>query len=150
MTHKIESELQLTQPLTSLARELVLNVYRTDQFLTARLEAALRPGDLRIDEFNVLRIIRGGGVEGHPRAEIEKRMVHSPERLLAIVHKLKTRGLIQGTLKLAITAAGRELLASVDPAFDAATEESVAWIGADRIRAVIEVLESIRGGPYAG
>ena len=150
MTHKIEGELQITQPLTSLARELVLNVYRTDQVLTARLEAALRPGDLRIDEFNVLRIIRGGGAEGHPRAEIEKRMVHSPERLLAILHKLKTRGFIEGTLKLAITAAGRDLLASVDPAFDAAIEESVAWIGADRIRAVIEVLESIRTGPDGG
>lgn len=125
-------------------------MYRTDQFLTACLEAALRPGDLRIDEFNVLRIIRGAGAEGHPRAEIEKRMVHSPERLLAIIHRLKTRGLIDGTLKLAITAAGHDLLASVDPAFDAATEESVAWIGADRIRAVTRVLESIRTGQNAG
>lgn len=150
MSHKIESEIQLTQPLTSLARELVLNIYRTDQFLTARLEAALRPGDLRIDEFNALRIIRGGGAAGHPRVEIEKRMVHSPERLLAILHKLKTRGLIEGTLRLSITKAGEALLTSVDPAFEAAIEESAAWIGADRIRAVIEVLESIRSGPKGG
>ncbi len=147
MSHKIESEIQLSQPLTSLARELVLNIFRTNQFLTARLEAALQPGDLRIDEFNVLRIVRGGGAGGHPRAEIEKRMVHSPERLLAILHKLKTRGLIEGTLRVSITSAGLALLTSIDPAFEAAIEESTARIGADRIRAVIEVLESIRTGP---
>jgi hypothetical protein len=150
MSHKIERELQLTKPLPSLARELVLNIYRTDQFLTECLEAVLRPADLRIDEFNVLRIIRGGGAEGHPRAEIEKRMLHSPERLLAILHKLKTRGLIEGTLRLALTPAGHTLLATVDPGFEGAIEDRVAWVGAERISAAIEVLESIRTGPGGG
>ncbi len=147
MPHKIERELQLTRPLPSLARELVLNIYRTDQFLTECLEAVLRPADLRIDEFNVLRIIRGGGAEGHPRAEIEKRMLHSPERLLAILHKLKARGLIEGTLRLSLTPAGHTLLETVDPGFEGAIEERVAWVGAERISAAIEVLEAIRTGP---
>lgn len=147
MTHKIEQELQISKPLASLARELVLNVYRTDQFLTARLEEVLRAADLRIDEYNVLRIIRGGGAEGHPRTEIEKRMIHSPERLLAIIHKLKSRGFVEGTLRIAITKAGLDLLSATDPGFEGAIEEHVAWIGADRIRAVIDVLEMIRTGP---
>ena len=150
MTHRIEQELQISKPLASLARELVLNVYRTDQFLTGELEAVLRPADLRIDEYNVLRIIRGGGSDGHPRAEIEKRMIHSTERLLAILHKLRSRGLVEGTLRLAITRAGLDLLASTDPGFEGAIEDRVAWIGEERIRAVIDLLELIRGGPSAG
>ena len=150
MTHRIEQELQISKPLSSLARELVLNVYRTDQFLTAHLEEMLRPAELRIDEYNVLRIIRGGGAEGHPRAEIEKRMIHSPERLLAIIHKLKSRGLVAGTLRVAITKAGLDLLTATDPSFEGAIEERVAWIGADRMRAVIDVLDLIRTGPAAG
>ena len=150
MTHRIEQELQISKPLASLARELVLNVYRTDQFLTAHLEEVLRPADLRIDEYNVLRIIRGGGADGHPRAEIEKRMIHSTERLLAVLHKLKTRGLVEGTLRIAITRAGLDLLTAIDPGFEGAIEDRVAWIGEDRIRAVIDILELIRGGPAAG
>lgn len=147
MTHRIEQELQISKPLASLARELVLNVYRTDQFLTGKLEEVLRPADLRIDEYNVLRIIRGGGAEGHPRAEIEKRMIHSTERLLAVLHKLKSRGLVEGTLRIAITRAGLDLLSATDPGFEGAIEDRVAWIGEDRIRAVIDILELIRSGP---
>ncbi len=149
MPHKVEREIQLSRPLSSLAQELTLNVYRTDLHLTAVLEEVLRPADLRLDEFNVLRIIRGGGPEGHPRAEIEKRMVHAADRLLAILHKLKTRGLIEGTVRLSMTAEGQELLRSLDPAFQARIEERVGWIPEDRLRVAIEVLESIRGGPPA-
>jgi hypothetical protein len=102
--------------------------------------------ELQLDEFNVLRIVRGAGAAGHPRAEIERRMLHSADRLLAILHKLKTRGLVEGTLRLTATPAGLALLASVDAPFQAAVDERVGWIPADRLRVVIEVLESIRTG----
>jgi DNA-binding MarR family transcriptional regulator len=150
MPRQIERDLQLTRPVGSLAREAVLNLYRTEQFVTTRLEAALRPADLRLDEFNVLRIIRGGGAEGHPRPEIERRMLHSPDRLLAMLHKLKTRGLVEGTLRVSLTAEGAALLAKVDPGFEKALEEQLSWIPDERLRVAIEVLESIRNGPPAG
>ncbi len=149
MSHSIEREIQLSRPITSLARELTLNVFRTDQFLTQLLQGVLRAADLRLDEFNVLRILRGAGPAGHPRADVEQRMVHDPERLLALVHKLKGRGLIEGTLRLTITDAGRELLATLDAPFEGTLEDRVGWIDADKLRTAVEVLESIRQGPAA-
>lgn len=149
MSHSIEREIHISTPIASPARELSLNIFRTDQFLTQRLQEVLRPADLRLDEYNVLRILRGAGQAGHQRADIEQRMVHDPDRLLALLHKLKHRGLIEGSLRLVITDAGRELLSTLDGPFEATLEERIGWIPADKLRIAIEVLESIRSGPGA-
>jgi DNA-binding MarR family transcriptional regulator len=146
MSHSIEREIHISKPITSPARELTLNVFRTDQFLTQLLQAVLKPADLRLDEYNVLRILRGAGEAGHQRTDIEQRMVHDPERLLALLHKLKHRGLIEGGIRLTITAAGRELLATLDGPFEGTLEERIGWIPADKVRTAIEVLEAIRAG----
>ena len=106
MPHSIERELGIAKPINSLSREFSLNLFRTEQHVTAALDAVLRPADLRLDEYNVLRILRGAGAEGRARAEIEQRMVHEPDRLLALLHKLKTKGFIEGSMRLTITAAG--------------------------------------------
>jgi DNA-binding MarR family transcriptional regulator len=149
MSHSIEREIHISRPIASAARELSLNIFRTDQFLTQRLQEVLRPADLRLDEYNVLRILRGAGSAGHQRADIEQRMVHDPDRLLALLHKLKHRGLIEGSLRLLITDAGRELLSTLDGPFEATLEERIGWIDPDKLRTAIEVLESIRTGPGA-
>lgn len=146
MPHSIEHEIHISKPIGSPARELSLNIFRTDQFLTQLLQDVLRPAGMRLDEYNVLRILRGAGEAGHQRADIEQRMVHDPDRLLALLHKLKSRGLIEGGLRLTITAAGRELLATLDGPFEGSLEERIGWIPADKLRTAIEVLEAIRTG----
>jgi DNA-binding MarR family transcriptional regulator len=128
----------------SLARELTLALYRTDQVLTAALERVLKPTDLRLDEFNVLRILRGGGPEGYVRADIEQRMLHDPDRLLALLHRLKSRGLVEGTIRVSITEAGKELLKGIDPAFEAEIERCVGHVPHDKLRVAIEVLQAVR------
>ena len=147
MAHSIEREIQISRPIASPSRELILNLFRTDQVLTHLLQEVLRPAELRLDEYNVLRILRGAGAAGHQRTDIERRMVHDPERLLALLHKLKSRGLIEGSLRLQITPAGQALLASLDAPFEGAIEERIGWIDAARLRTTIEVLEAIRTGP---
>lgn len=149
MTQRIERELQISKPLRSIAREATLNIYRTDIVLTEALEKALAPVELQLDEYNVMRIVRGAGDEGHERGEIERRMVHPTDRLLAILHRLRSRGLVRGSRRIVITPSGQELLAVVDPEFEAVIEERVGWIPEERLRIAIEVMEQIRLGPGA-
>lgn len=149
MPHSIEREIHISRPIASPSRELVLNIFRTDQHLTQRLLEVLRPADLRLDEYNVLRILRGAGAAGHLRTDIEQRMVHDPDRLLALLHKLKSRGLIEGSLRLTITAAGQELLGSLDQPFEGMIESCIGWISEEKLRVAIEVMEAIRTGPGA-
>lgn len=146
MPHSIEREIHISKPIASPARELILNIFRTDQHLTQRLQEVLRPADLRLDEYNVLRILRGAGDAGHLRTDIEQRMVHDPERLLALLHKLKTRGLIEGSMRLNITPAGQTLLGTLDGPFEGTINAAISWIPEEKLRTAIEVLESIRAG----
>ena len=47
--------------------------------------------------FNILRILRGAGPDGHPASEVRKRMIHDTERFPALIHGLRSRGLVGGT-----------------------------------------------------
>ncbi|HEX8394130.1 MAG TPA: hypothetical protein VF665_17435 [Longimicrobium sp.] len=144
MPHSIERELGIAKPIDSLAREFTLNLFRTEQHVSAALSEVVGRADLRLDEYNVLRILRGAGAEGRARAEIEQRMVHEPDRLLALLHKLKTRGLIEGSMRLTITPAGLQLLAGLDEPFQATMERGIGWMDPERLQTAISVLEEIR------
>jgi MarR family transcriptional regulator, organic hydroperoxide resistance regulator len=147
MSREIEQELKISQPLASRVRELALNLFRSERVLTHALEEALEPFDLRLDEFNVLRILRGAGPDGHERATVEERMVHDADRLLGLLHRLRQRGAVEGTLRLRITAEGRELLSRADPVFMGALEARIGGIPEGELDTAVSVLERIRRTP---
>ncbi|HET6762085.1 MAG TPA: hypothetical protein VFH27_00400, partial [Longimicrobiaceae bacterium] len=64
-------------------------------------------------------------------------------------HRLKSRGLVEGSLRLAITEAGKALLTSIDPAFEGCIEKHVGHIAPDKVRTAIEVLQAIRAATGA-
>ncbi|HEX7241556.1 MAG TPA: hypothetical protein VF263_14860 [Longimicrobiaceae bacterium] len=132
-------------PSASPELELVVSVHRTAAFLMEWAEQALEPVDVRPDEYNVLRILRGAGPAGLAMAEVSRRMIHDAARLPALVHRLRTRGLIAGALRLTLTAEGRDLLASTDGLLESALVKRVGRVDAARLVAAREVLERIRG-----
>lgn len=144
MSGRITREIDQSTPLPSSAVELVLNVRRTAATLDAWLAQVLQPGQLNIEEFNVLRILRGAGPEGHPRPEIERRLVARADRVGVSLFHLRSRGLIEGTATLRITDAGRGVLASVDDELADAIRALCSELPEDRLRAAIDVLEHVR------
>lgn len=144
MSGLINAELQNSKPVASLEVEAALNIQRTGHFLEQWTDGILEPAGLNRDTFNILRILRGAGAEGHPTSEVRKRMIHDTERFPALVHTLRTRGLITGTLRLAITDAGRQLLSSLDGTIEGAIRERFGRIEPARLRTLIEALERLR------
>jgi DNA-binding MarR family transcriptional regulator len=146
MAGQIDQEIRNSKPLASIEVEAALNIQRTGSFLTRWTDEVLRPAGLRGDEYNVLRILRGAGPQGHPSSEIRSRMIQDTERFPAILHMLRTRGLIEGALRITITEAGRVLLTSVDGLIESAVRERVGQIEPHKLRTVIEVMERLRSG----
>jgi hypothetical protein len=144
MSGQINQELQNSKPVASLEVEAALNIQRTGHFLEQWTDTVLEPVGLRGDTFNILRILRGAGAEGHPASEVRRRMIHDTERFPALIHALRARNLISGTLRLTITDAGRELLASTDGLLENAIRERFGRIEPARLRTVVEVLERLR------
>lgn len=144
MSGLINQELQNSKPVASIEVEAALNIQRTGHFLEQWTDGILGPAGLNRDTFNILRILRGAGPEGHATSEVRRRMIHDTERFPALVHALRTRALVAGTLRLTITDAGRELLSSLDGRIEDAIRERFSRIEPAKLRTLIEALERLR------
>lgn len=144
MAGQINQELQNGKPVSSLEVEAALNIQRTGHFLEQWTDGILQPVGLNRDTFNMLRILRGAGEQGHPSSEVRKRMIHDTERFPGLVHTLRTRGLISGTLRITITDEGRQLLASLDGRIEDAIGQRFGRIEPAKLRTLVEVLERLR------
>ncbi|HEY7770247.1 hypothetical protein [Longimicrobium sp.] len=144
MSGRIADELRNSKPLASLEVEAALNIRRTGDFLEKWTNDVLSPAGLRGDEYNVLRILRGAGEQGHPSSEIRARMIQDADRLPAILHNLRTRALVDGTLRVSITPRGLDVLASVDGRLDQALRDRFRQFPPDTLRTVIDVMERLR------
>lgn len=140
---RITTEIKQQAPVVP-AKELVLSVRRTAALMDRWLDRVLAPAGLRVDEFNILRILRGAGDGGHPRPEVERRMVASADHVSAALHRLKGRGLVEGVFELKITGVGRDLLATIDGAMDGAIDGLGAAFGDAELRTAIAVLDRVR------
>ena len=71
-------------------------------------------------------------------------MIHDTERFPVLIHALRSRNLISGTLRLAITDAGRELLASTDGLLENARRRALRPHRRRAAAILVEVLERRR------
>ena len=73
---------------------------------------------LTIQQYNVLRIVRGGPTKGHPIYEIERRMIYRFANVTRLVDRLELQGLLKRVAdpkdrrvsRVVITPKGRRLM----------------------------------------
>src|SRR3954467_10234095 len=118
MAGKLAKEIHQTRPFSSVEQEVFLNVLRTADVLTYRLEAFLKPFGLSPTQYNVLRILRGAGDEGLACGRIAERMITRDPDITRLLDRLEKRNLIRRArqtddrrvVKGFITAEGSALL----------------------------------------
>lgn len=92
---KLQQELRQSQPFASPATEAFLNLLRTAEAARGVEAAVLHQHDLSAAQYNVLRILRGAGDDGHPCQEIGARMVTRVPDVTRLVDRLEERGLVE-------------------------------------------------------
>lgn len=115
----------------SAADEAIVSLLVVAAQVNQRLEDLCRRHGVTHDQYNVLRILRGAGAAGHPRFEIANRLVRRAPDVTRLLDRLERQGLVargwasdNRRLSIAtITAAGRELLAAIDPELYALEQE---------------------------
>jgi hypothetical protein len=70
MAGRLQRELKMTKPFATQEVEAFLNLIRTSDQLTRYFSAVLKPFDLTMGQYNVLRILRGAGHPGLPCGEV--------------------------------------------------------------------------------
>jgi DNA-binding MarR family transcriptional regulator len=152
MRHTLRSELKMAGPFASLTHEAHLNIARTEAVLAHRVEEALRPHGITITQFNVLRILRGAGDTGLCRSAIAERMIRRVPDVTRLLDRLEEAKLVtrertgndRRYVTTRITPAGLALLRKLDSRVNALHDELLGHLGAERLRALITLLEDAR------
>lgn len=118
---EINSRLQ-TKVQLPLSKQTVINIFMSNILVKNDLLSVLKPHDLSIEQFNVLRILRGQ--KGHPinLQDVQERMVNKMSNTTRLVDKLILKGYVKRNLckenrrkiEIYITANGLRILKELD------------------------------------
>ena len=149
---RLQEELKQNKPFPSTAHEGALGLMRTADVLRRRGAAIVEPRGITLQQYNVLRILRGAGEEGLPTLEVAARMVEQTPGITRLMDRLEAKSLVRRQRcpkdrrqhLCWITPAGRTLLDELEQPMNEAVEAGFAKLDeTDRI-AFIRLLDAIR------
>ncbi len=152
---KLLAEIRQTRPFRSVAEESMLGLLRTADEVQRRLAAVVEPDGLSVQQYNVLRILRGAGAKGLPTLDIAGRMIERTPGITRLLDKLEVKGLVsrsRGPLDrrqvvCRITASGLALLVRLDDPMTIAGIRAMAALDEIEQRVLIGLLDRLRSGP---
>ena len=149
---RLQRELQQNRPFRSSAHEAVLALFRTTDVLRRFFAERLQAYDVTLQQYNVLRILRGAGADGLPTLAIGERMVEQTPGITRLLDRLERRGWIvrvrserdRRQVIGQLTRAGERLLAAMDDDVDEADAASLSALSEAQRRQLIRLLEEVR------
>jgi MarR family transcriptional regulator, organic hydroperoxide resistance regulator len=151
-TLTLGEEIRQNKPFASPAHEAILALNRTSDMLQRRFTQLVEPHGISLQQYNVLRILRGAGQEGTPTLEIADRMIEKTPGITRLLDKLEAKHLVRRKrcpedrrqVLCWITDAGQRLLADLDrPMLESGTGAMESLTVAEQ-RALISSLEKVR------
>jgi len=152
MASALQQELKQRKPFQSAGQEAVLGLMRTTDLVRRHASALVEPHGITLQQYNVLRILRGAGDEGLPTLEVAERMVEQTPGVTRLLDRLEAKELVRRQRcpkdrrqhLCWISPKGLQLLEKIDPLTTRAQEESLKGLRQkDRIT-FIRLLDAIR------
>jgi DNA-binding MarR family transcriptional regulator len=141
-----------TRPFRSPAHEAVVELFRTTDRVRRALSAVVEEYGLTLQQFNVLRILRGAGAEGLPTLEVAERMVERTPGVTRMLDRLERDELIRRNrcprdrrrVIASITGKGLKQLDQVDGPVANREEELFGSAPASEVAALLEGFRRLR------
>ena len=151
-TTPLQREIRQRRPFPSVAQEGVVSVMRTADLLRRRMAALVEPYGITVQQFNVLRILRGGGPDGLPTLEVGARMVEETPGITRLMDRLEAKGFVRRQRcpkdrrqhLCWITREGLELLAALDGPVVQHSREALKGLGRQEQSALVRLLDQVR------
>lgn len=152
-TSALQRELKQTRPLT-LSQQATLGILRTADRVRRRLGGVVEPFGVTLQQYNVLRILRGARGEPLPTLEIGERMIEEAPGVTRLLDRLEGKGLVRRArcpedrrmVHCWITDEGLALLARMDPAVEQADRVAVGALDAEEQALLTHLLDRVRAG----
>jgi DNA-binding MarR family transcriptional regulator len=149
---RIQREIQQRRPFRSRRQEASIALLRTADVVKRRMAKVIEPAGVTLQQYNVLRILRGAGDGGIATLEIARRMIEETPGITRLLDRLETKRLVRRErcpsdrrqVLCWITVDGTQLLGGLDEIMAWAKQKGVdaADEGVGRL---IDLLDSIRG-----
>lgn len=147
----LQEELQMSK-LPSPGVQLMLQLMLTREAVVRVQERLFEVHGLTIQQYNVLRIVRGGPLKGHPIYEIERRMIYRFANVTRLVDRLEVQGLLKRVAdsrdrrvsRVVITPKGRRLMERLDQPVHDMAERMTSCCNEGECLAIANHLERLR------
>src|SRR6476661_8703622 len=152
----LQDEIKQTRPFRSSAEEVVVSVLRTAAVMQRHLAQVVEAHGITIQQYNVLRILRGAGDAGLPTLAIRDRMVEEAAGITRLLDKLETAGFVvrerstpdRRQVLCHITPKGASVVEALDKPMDVANQRAGSHVD-DAERAQLVVLLGAIRAAYA-
>jgi DNA-binding MarR family transcriptional regulator len=147
---RLEDEIQ-QKKFKSIQQKLMLNLIYTTNWLTSKQDSLFKDSDITVQQYNVLRILRGQYPNPCSIKLIKERMLDRMSDTSRIVDKLYTKKLLERnecpndrrSVNVIISDKGLELLKSLDY-IDDLSKQSLKSLTTTEINTLNELLDKLR------
>jgi DNA-binding MarR family transcriptional regulator len=148
----IRDEIKQTKPFASVADEAVVTLLATGDRVRGALSRIVEVQSITLQQYNVLRILRGAGHEGLPTLEIASRLIEHNPGITRLLDRLEARSLVRRVrcpedrrqVLCTATAAARRLLARLDGPVAEAAGSLLAPLDPPRTAELVRLLDAVR------
>lgn len=91
----VKDEIQQTRPFASTADEGIVTLLRTADAVRRALAEVVAPHGITLQQYNVLRILRGAGPEGLPTLDVADRMIETTPGITRLLGRLERKGMVR-------------------------------------------------------
>ncbi len=148
----IRDEIRQTRPFESAANEAVVTLLGTADRVRTVLSAVTGAHDVTLQQYNVLRILRGAGRAGLPTLEIAARMIEHSPGITRLLDRLEARGLVRRVrcpedrrqVLCHATDKAPRLLAALERPLAEAIRHSLAPLDAAATSELVRLLDAVR------
>ena len=148
----IHEEIKQSKPFRSRSQEAFLALLRTADDLRRRISQVLEPAGVTLQQYNVLRILRGAGPEGLPTLAIAERMLERTPGVTRLIDRMEERGWVtrvrctedRRRVWCRITEHGLRLLAPLDAPVNGVDDSLEQVLEQDELAALIRYLDLLR------
>ena len=151
-TVALQIEIAQNRPFHSVKAEIAVSILRTAALIERHFAQVVARTGLTIQQYNVLRILRGAGPDGMPTLVIRDRMIHAAPGITRLLDKLEKAGFARRErtspdrrqVFCYITEQGLAILTELDEEMRNADEVAIGPLSDEEQRQLLRLLEGVR------
>ncbi len=148
----VQHEIRQPRPFESVAHEAIVALMRTTDLVRRQIAALVEPYGITVQQFNVLRILRGAGADGLPTLEVADRMIEQTPGVTRLLDRMEAKELVRRQRcpkdrrqhLCWITARGLAVLQKIDAVSQRAADDVLKGLRTKDRETFVRLLDAIR------